>query len=246
MVYLNDLKGSTEYKTQILNRAPLRLQPGDLLAVSVSSLSPESSILFNNGVLAPPSTANSTDATTVDNAVSNNRQNEGYSIDNEGYITYPVLGRVKLGGLTKEEAIQTMTAAVKKYIKRPIVDIRLLNFRITVLGEVTRPASFTVPQENINVLEALGLAGDMTEYGKRESVLVIREKAGERVSMRLNLHKKEVFDSPYFYLQQNDIVYVEPDNRVKTAQTNPNNRFIAIWGAVISTLGYAIIAIALR
>ncbi|WP_426061927.1 polysaccharide biosynthesis/export family protein [Hymenobacter sp. B1770] len=241
--YFKDLKEAGESKAQILNNKPLSIQPGDLLSVTVTSLSPESSVLFNTGVIAATSSANTNVASTVNNAVSNNRrQDEGYVVDKAGFITFPVLGQVKVGGATREEAIQTMTAAVKKYVKQPIVDIRLLNFRITVLGEVKAPSSFNVTQGSINVLEALGMAGDMTEFGKRENVLVIREKGGERVTTRLNLHNKEVFNSPYFYLQQNDIVYVEPDNRSKLAQTSPNNRYIGLWASVISVLGFAAIS----
>lgn len=245
LVYLDDLKGTAAYKTQILNKPAFRIQPGDLLTIRVSSLSPEASVLFNNGVLSATSSNNPTDANTVNNAVTNNRREEGYVVDHNGNITFSVIGRVKLAGLTREEAMQTMTAAIKKYIKSPIVDIRVVNFRVTVIGEVNKPASFTVANESVNVLEALALAGDMTEFGRRENVLIIREQGGERVTARLNLHSKSFFDSPYFYLQQNDIVYVEPDNRTKVAQTNPNNRYIAIWGAVISTLGYTLISLRL-
>ena len=245
LVYLEDLKGTAESKTQILNKPALRIRPGDLLTIRVSSLSPEASVLFNNGVLSATSSTNPTDATTVNNAVTNKRQDEGYAVDQKGNINFSVIGRIKLADLTLEEATQTMTKAIKKYIKAPIVDIRLVNFRVTVMGEVHKPASFIVANESVNVLEALALAGDMTEFGKPENVLIIRERAGERVTVRLNLHSKAFFDSPYFYLQQNDIVYVEPDNRTKVAQTNPNNRYIALWGAVISTLGYALISLRL-
>jgi polysaccharide export outer membrane protein len=242
LTYFKDLKEAGEYKSQVVNNKPLIIQPGDLLFISVTSLSPESSVLFNTGVAAT-SGATSTDASTVNNAVANTRrQDEGYVVDPAGFINFPVLGKVKVGGATRDEAIQTMTAAVKKYVKQPIVDIRLLNFKITVLGEVKTPSSFTVTQGSINVLEALGMAGDMTEFGKRENVLVIRERGGERVTTRLNLHNKDVFNSPYFYLQQNDIVYVEPDNRSKLAQTAPNNRYIGLWASIISVLGFAAIS----
>ncbi len=97
--------------------------------------------------------------------------------------------------------------------------------------------------EKINVLEALGLAGDMTVYGRRENVLVIREKEGIRSTTRWNLNSKAVFNSPYFYLQQNDIVYVEPENKVKTADTAPGNRFISIWSAIITTAGFVLISV---
>lgn len=244
LIYLNDLRGSSEYKTQILNKPALRIQPTDLLSIIVSSQNAESSILFNNGVLPTTSSPNSMEATSVNNAVTNKREVEGYFVDSEGYINFSVLGRVKLTGLTKEEAVQKMTAEIRKYIKNPIVDIRLLNFKVTVLGEVTKPASLDVMRESINVLEALGMAGDMTAFGKRENVLIIREKDGVRTATRVNLADKALLDSPYFYLQQNDVVYVEPDNRTKLAQTDPANRFIPIWAGIVSTIAFAIVSFA--
>ena len=243
LIYLSDLRSSVEYKTQILNKPALRIQPTDLLSIIVSSQNAESSILFNNGVLTTTSNTNSTEATSVDNAVSNKRQIEGYLVDSEGFIAFSVLGRVKLAGLTKDEAVQKMAAEIRKYVKNPIVDIRLINFKITVLGEVTKPASFEVLRESINVLEALGMAGDMTAFGKRENVLIIREKDGVRTATRVNLADKALLDSPYFYLQQNDIVYVEPDNRTKLAQTDPGNRLIPLWASIFSTIAFAIISL---
>jgi len=241
LVYLNDLRGTAEYQAYLANQTVLRIQPDDLLGITVSSLSPESSILFNNGVLAGSSSANPTEATTVNNALDSKRALEGYLVDKEGNIQFPVLGSVKLGGLTREEAVRKLTADIRKYLKNPLVDLRLLNFRVTVIGEVSQPTSINVPRERINVLEALGLAGDMTPFGRRENVLVIRETEGVRTAARLNLNRKDVLDSPYFYLKQNDIVYIEPDNRARLAQNDPNNRFIPLWAAIITTLGFALI-----
>src|SRR5690606_15059670 len=136
----------------------------------------------------------------------------------------------KLAGLTKPEAIEEMSFRLREHVKKPIVNIRFLNFKVTVIGEVNRPSTFTVATEKITILEALGLAGDMTAYGKRENVLVIRDKDGVRSANRLNLNDKSILNSPYYYLTQNDVVYVEPD-KMKTIQTyvNPNyNQFITI------------------
>jgi polysaccharide export outer membrane protein len=108
---------------------------------------------------------------------------------------------------------------------------------------VNNPSTFVIATEKVNVLEALGLAGDMTAYGRRENVLIIRELQGVRRSTRINLNNKDVLNSPYFYLQQNDIVYVEPYNKGKVAETNPNNRYIPIWAAVISVIGFGAITV---
>lgn len=228
LVYLSDLRDSAEYKTKIENNAAPRIQPDDLLSITVSSLSPEANILFNTGLL--------TTADNTNNAMASNKSNEGYMVDNEGAVNFPVIGQIKLAGLTKEEATAKMTYELKQHVKKPIVNVRFMNFKVTVVGEVHRPSTFTIPTEKINIIEALGLAGDMTPFGKRENVLIIREKDGVRSAARVNMNNKDVLMSPYFYLQQNDIVYVEPDNKTKVAETSANNRFIPIVVASITAI----------
>jgi polysaccharide export outer membrane protein len=232
LVYFSDMAAS-DPAVPIKNFQSPRIQPDDILAITVSSLSAESNVLFNN-VLLP---ANGNVGTLAE------KINEGYLVDKNGSINFPVIGRITLGGLTKEEAQDKMTDLIKTQVKNPIVNVRFRNFKVTVIGEVMKPASFVVETEKINVLEALGLAGDMTVYGRRENVLIIREKDGIRTTTRLNLNSKGVLSSPYYYLQQNDIVYVEPENKVKTADTAPGNRFIAIWSALITTAGFVLISV---
>jgi polysaccharide export outer membrane protein len=233
LVYFSDLPKGGDLNVPIKNYFAPKIQPDDILSVSVSSLNAESNVLFNNVLL--PSTGNTT--------VIADKINEGYLVDKNGAINFPVIGKIPLAGLTKEEAGEKMTTLIKEHVKNPIVNIRFMNFKVTVIGEVAKPATFTVATEKINVLEALGLAGDMTAYARRENVLIIREKDGVRSTARINLNNKEVLTSPYFYLQQNDIIYVEPDNRVKVADTSPGNRFIGLWAALISTAGFVLIAI---
>ena len=140
---------------------------------------------------------------------------------------------MQIGGLSKEEAKEKLVEQLEEYLKDPIVNIRYLNYRVTVIGEVNRPSTFTIPSEKINILEALGMAGDMTAYGKRENVLIIREEEGERTMTRVNLNNKELLNSPYFFLQQNDVVYVEPD-RLKQVNASTNARTISIITAITS------------
>jgi polysaccharide export outer membrane protein len=234
LVYFSDLPKTTDFTTPIRNYTAPKIQTDDILSISVSSLNPESNVLFNNVLL--PATGNSTNVIA-------DKINEGYLVDNEGMINFPVIAKVKLAGMTKEEATDRMTDLIKDHVKDPIVNIRFINFKVTVIGEVFKPSTFTIPTEKINVLEALGLAGDMTAFGRRENVLIIREKNGVRSTSRLNLNNKDILNSPYFYLQQNDIVYVEPDNNVKVAQTAPGNRFIPILTALITTTGFVLISI---
>ena len=222
LAYFSDVQGNNEYSETIVNSPEPVIQADDLLSITVTSLNPEANELFNKGVLP---------AGTIADFSRDNRptalQAEGYLVNREGYIDFPVLGKVKLGGMTKREAKEHLAEQLTEYLNEPIVEIRYLNYRITVIGEVNRPSTFTIPSEKINILAALGMAGDMTAYGKRENVLVIREVNGERKMQRLNLNDTEVLSSPYFYLQQNDVVYVEPD-KLKQINANTNARTISI------------------
>lgn len=201
LVYFSDLSDTATYKGAVMDVPEPKIQSDDILGISVNTLSPETNALFNTGVLEAPDSRSPS---------SGNVGRQGYLVDKDGFINFPVIGRIKLGGLTKEQARQKMVEEVSAYAKDPIINVRFQNFRITVVGEVRQPSTFTIPNEKINVIEALGMAGDMTNYGRRENVLVIREQEGERTMARLNLNNKEVFNSPYFYLKQNDVVYVEP------------------------------------
>jgi polysaccharide export outer membrane protein len=234
LVYFSDLPTSSSFEAPIKNYSQPKIQPDDLLSITVSSLNAESNVLFNNVILPVNANAGGTIASKV---------NEGYLVDKSGAINFPVIGKIMLVGLTKEQATEKMTNEIKVHVKNPIVNIRFTNFKVTVIGEVKSPATFTIPTEKINVLEALGLAGDMTTFGKRENVLVIREQDGVRKAVRINLNNKEVLNSPFFYLQQNDIVYVEPENRSKLNETAQRNRLIPIWASIISSAGFIAITI---
>lgn len=231
LVYFSDLDNPGTGPIQ--NRANPKIQPDDVLSITVSSLSPESNALYNNGVLPQANLA------TGSMSAAPGKANEGYLVDKDGFINFPVLGNVKLAGLTKEEATAKLTSEISRDVKKPIINIRFLNFKVTVIGEVSKPSTFTIPTENINILEALALAGDLTPYGKRENILVIREKDGVRTTTRINLNNKSTLDSPYYYLQQNDIVYVEPDKN-KEAQislTRANTQFaISVGLSALSVL----------
>ncbi|NML63657.1 sugar transporter [Hymenobacter sp. RP-2-7] len=227
IVYFSDLKETASYTEEIKNKVTPRIQPDDLLSITVSSLNPESNILFNNGVLQSAGSGGITGTT--------GRVSDGYLVDKDGAINFPVLGSVILGGLTKEEATEKMVSEIKKTVKNPIVNIRFLNFRITVVGEVNRPSTLTIPSESINIIEALGLAGDLTVYGKRENILIIRESGGKRTAARLDLTSKNILNSQYFYLQQNDVVYVEPV-KAKSIQTGNAVVYLPIITTVISLI----------
>ncbi len=159
----------------------------------------------------------------------------GYLIDSEGNIDFPVLGKIKLVGLSRSAAIDTLKKLLNPYLSGPTVLLRILNYKITVLGEVRNPGTFTIPNERITLPEALGIAGDLLITGVRKNVIVIREVDGKKTETRVDLTSKDLFSSPVYYLQQNDVVYVEP-NRAKVNSSVVNTTNISLVVSVISLL----------
>ena len=158
-----------------------------------------------------------------------------YRVDSEGQIEFPVLGKIKIAGLNREQATLMLQEKLSDYIKNPIVDIETINYRITVLGEVARPGTYTATNERITLVEAISLAGDMTIYGERENVLVIQDYDGKKTYTRVNLKSTDLFQSPVYYLSQNDVVYVEPN------KTRAKNSAIgAQTGVLLSAFGLLI------
>ncbi len=188
------------------NAAPVVvIRNNDLLSISVSSLSSQASSVFNS-----PNTT----STSSTNQTTNTPQATGYLVSIDGYIKYPFLGKIKAAGLTEQALEDTITQALvdRKLLVDPIVTIRHLNFKVTVLGEVGHPSVITVTSEKISFLEALGLAGDLTIYAKRNNVLLVREENNKKIVRRIDLNSSTFFMSPYYYLKSNDIIYVEPNN----------------------------------
>jgi polysaccharide export outer membrane protein len=186
----------------------------DLVNIHVSTLNSEASAPFNlfrgasEGGIVP--------------------QQVDYLIDKEGEIDFPVIGKIKISGLSAEEVRGLLRDKLSDYLKDPIINIRLRNFTITVLGEVKRPGTYPVNGERISILEALGLAGDLTVKGVRQNVMVIRDFDGTKVYTRVDLTKKEAMSSPVYYLTQNDVVYVEPNQSAIQASSLDNRATIAV------------------
>jgi polysaccharide export outer membrane protein len=225
LVYFSNIEGDKPYSVKVNDDTEPRIKIDDLLSITVTSLNPESNMLFNAGVLMPSNAAG--------NAIVSTPINESYLVNKLGNINYPVIGEIYLEGLTKMEAVQKMNGLLNDYVQNPIVNIRFMNFKVTVMGEVQNPDTFIIPTEKISILEALGMAGDMTAFGKRENVLLIREKDGYRTATRINLNDKEILGSPNFYLHQNDILYVEPV-KTKAIQSDTNPRTFAIISSLTS------------
>ena len=186
----------------------------DLINIHVSTLNSEASVPFN---LFRGASEGGIRAEQVD-----------YLIDQEGEIDFPVVGKMKISGLSSEEVRVLLRQKLSDYLKDPIINIRLQNFTVTILGEVNRPGTYPVNGERITILEALGFAGDLTVKGVRNNVMVIRDFDGTKVYTRVDLTKKEVMSSPVFYLTQNDVVYVEPNQSAITASSLDNRATIAI------------------
>ena len=229
LVLLAGLSGCTSYKNvpylqnpeavnQYDKEIPLydaKIMPKDLLSITINTTAPQAAAPFNLPVQTPMTAALPNITTTTQPTL------QQYLVNNDGEIDFPVLGRLKVGGLTKNQAEDLIREGLQPYLKeKPIVTVRMANYKISVLGEVERPGSFTVSNEKVNVLEALAMAGDMTVYGVRTDVKLIREDAtGKREIIPLDLTKSDLVLSPYFYLKQNDILYVTP-NKTKAKSSD--------------------------
>lgn len=207
-----------------------RIMPKDLLTIVVSCPEePELAEPFNLIVSSPIS--NSVNKITTTQPVL-----QQYLVDNAGNVDFPVLGTLHLGGLTKSEAEQLIKDKLSpQFQQMPIVTVRMVNYKISVIGEVAKPGTFTISNEKVNVLEALAMAGDMTIYGLRDNVKLIREDSeGRSQIIPLNLNDQDLLDSPHYYLQQNDILYITPNKtKAKTADINTST---TIWFSVVGSL----------
>ncbi|WP_158859063.1 polysaccharide biosynthesis/export family protein [Lunatibacter salilacus] len=199
-----------------MNNEP-KIQIGDLLQITVSSLNEESNFLFNADVLNAQRGGQGANAVSL---------NQGYFVVTEGNINFPAIGKINLLNEKREEEVDIIGGLVEEHVKNPIVNVSFLNFKGTVIEEVARPGTFTSENDRIKLLEAIGSAGDMTEFGKRENVLIIRDEGGERKSIRLNLNDKDVLNSPYYRLHQDDVINVEPEKLKLYKQLRTTNRFL--------------------
>jgi polysaccharide export outer membrane protein len=226
ITYFNNVPDAAFKDTKVPRQSPI--QPNDILSIAISSANAEASEPFNL------QNSNISRATTV---TGSNNESGGYLVNANGTIDLPVLGAVQAAGLTKEELKTKITDIIlsKKLLINPIVDIRYLNYEVTVLGEVARPTVITVPNEKISLLKALGLAGDLTIYGKRDNVLLIREENGQKITRHINLNSSDFFNSPYYYLKPNDVIYVQP-NAAKAATASRSTQFLPIIFSALSVV----------
>lgn len=228
LAYFRDVTPESieEVNKQMQSQPEPRVKITDALVITVSALDPEAVLPYNlpNVAYATPTSEN----------IPTTPSFQYYTVDANGDIEFPVLGKLHVVGLTQSEVIEMIKGRLQGQLNNPIVTMRFLNAKVTVLGEVKNPGSYQLNNGGMTLLEALGAAGDLTPYGRRDNILVTRENNGKLECARLNLQSEDIFTSPYFYLQQNDVVYIEP-NQARTT----SNQSLSLWLSLIGTLSSA-------
>lgn len=225
IVYFSDLDSAKVRQIAASEFVEPLIQPDDILSITVQTIDPSASVAVNQ----TPAGANG-------NSTQNSGAVSGFLVDRNGNVEVPMLGVVKLSGLTTTDAKEVIRTKASKFYKNPTIQVRFANYKITVLGEVVKPASYTVPNEKVSVLDAISLAGDLTIYGKRQNVMLIRDHGNWKDVVRLDLTSSNLMASPYFYLKQNDVLYVEPTKAKASANNAPKNQMISIAIAVATLL----------
>lgn len=234
IVYFQNIQNIGDSSTQY---EPV-LKQDDLLMIVVSAPDVKAAAPFNLPVVG----ISGVNFGTLDSPTSQLRY-QSYLVDNNGNIEFPVIGTLKLGGLTRAEAMSKLSSELKKYINDPIINMRILNFKISVIGEVSRPGTFNITTERVTLPEAISMAGDMTIYGKRDKILIIRDEEGKKTYNYVDITKTDFISSPFYYLSQNDLIYIEPNKtRVNSSVIGPN---LTVGISAISLL-ITIISIATR
>ena len=206
----------------------LKIEPNDELFITVTSLVPEATAAYNLP-MSNPGLLSELNTTTQ-------MQQQTYIVDPSGFIDMPILGKVHVQGLTTIQLKDRLVKEISTEVEDPIVKVELVNFRVNVMGEVKTPCAINVKRERYSILDALSDAGDLTEYGERDNVLLIREENGAKTYHRINLNDASILSSPYFYLKQNDVVYVEPNSiREDNSKYNQNNSYkVSVASAIVS------------
>lgn len=239
IVYFQDIKGETTLRAD--KAEPIRLKPTDQISVIVNSRDPQVTAMFN----LPYYTKRIGDSQslTASNAVVANSQTgvSGYTVDSDGYIDFPVLGKILVAGLTREEAEETIKEELldSRQIKDPVVIIEFMNLGFSILGEVNKPGRYKIDRDRFTVLDAIGLAGDLTINGRRDNVLLVRHDGTKDHTYTMNLmDARKLYASPAFYIQQGDVIYVTPnDKRIRESTVNANNvRSTSFWISLTSLL----------
>jgi len=226
--YFQDLDHSSISENPVSNYSPLLIQPADILGINVNSRNPESSAIFNYNL-------NRVNGNTFDSSSEN--PITGYLVDDKGAIQLPLIGNLKVAGLTTAELSTRMDSLLLRFYKDPVVNVRLINFKVAIFGDVQRPNVYTMQNERTTITQALSLAGDLNITAERKTIILIREQDGKRSFIPIDLTSKKLFESPYYYLRNNDEIYVQAD-RTKFAEVDRGYRT-----ATLVLAGLTIIAI---
>lgn len=226
IVFFQDIENLNTKNESLYNNP--KIQVGDLLSISVSALDMDAVKPFNLPVLA---------INNISGSVTGVPKQQGYLVNSNNTIVFPIIGDIEVGGLSIIDARKKITNQLEVYIKEPIVNIEIINYQITVLGDVSRPGTFKVNNERISILQAIGLAGGMNIQGVRKNILVIRENQGEKEYKRIDLRKIDVLNSEYYYLRQNDVVYIEPNQtKINSSKYGPAVSVTVSIASVLITL----------
>lgn len=233
VVYMQDLQPVTDQVIANLNT--IKVQPGDVLSIVVTCKDPKLASLFNL-----VSSTNRLYGTSGEMRYSSSGELSGYTVTQSGNIDFPQLGLIHVAGLTREQIAAEIKNKLisQSLVKDPIITVDFVNLHFSVIGEVTKPGYYAISNDRTTLLDALSQAGDLTIYGKRDRVFLIREENGKRSTYQIDLRSKDLFDSPAYYLQQNDVIYVEP-NRTRAGQSTVNEnqwKNVGIWTSLASVL----------
>lgn len=230
--YFTDLPADSAVQEQIQNQSALRIQKADILGLTVTSLNPEASVIYNRG---NTSSVQGNVGGNIDPVLTSN----GFVVDQNGNIQMQSIGDIKVEGLTTVQARAVIEEKLAKFLKEPVVSLKIVNYRISVMGDVLRPGVYPVNNERVSVSEALSMAGDLNITAQRNNVLLIREINGERQYIRLDLQSKSLFSSPYYYLQNNDVLYIQP-GKTKYASVDASYRNVSLVLSALSVIALLI------
>ncbi|MEN2413827.1 polysaccharide biosynthesis/export family protein [Flavobacterium mesophilum] len=231
IVYYQDIDKLSQQNT---NSFEIKIQPDDLLMIIVSADDPEVALPFNLKTVSI-STNNKLDLVRGQETV------QLYLVDQTGNIEFPVIGKLHVGGLTRTEVLKLLQDKISTYIKNPIINLRIMNFKISLQGEVNLPGTYPIASERVTLIEALSMAKDLTIYGRRDNILVIRETNGVKSYNRVDITKSDFINSPFYYLAQNDVVYVEPNQtKVNASAVGPNTSVIISAVSILVSLSVLI------
>lgn len=236
VIYFQDIQNikKSSLENSAVYTEPL-IQPDDNLSINIFTLSPQTGAIINQAASAPILGGNANNG--------GGQQVNGFVVDKDGNVELALAGKIEVGGLTTYQARDAIRDRVIKFYNDPNVQVRFANFKVSVLGEVNAPSTYNMPNEKVTIMDALSLAGDLTIYGRRNNVLVVRDINGKKHYEHLDLNSSEIFNSEFFYLRQNDLVYVEPNKARSTANNAAQTQLIGIATSVISVLILAITAL---